>query len=145
MQQSYSHAVNYRIVHTALLLCFCLHSSILYELLWTVPYIILTFTPLTNTESLQMIHEFFLKPRAVRGKCIFSGDWHVTPHMSDDIQREFSKSIRTCTSDKSFRFDQKRVWRFQKDLIDMKAGVHYPGKQIQIHSRQAATHHILSN
>lgn len=90
--------------------------------------------PLTNTESLQMIHEFFLKPRAVRGKCIFSGDWHVTPHISDDIQREFSKSIRTCTSDKSFRLDQKHAWMFQKDQTDMKPAVHYPGKQIKIQS-----------
>lgn len=95
---------------------------------------LLTFTPLTNTESLQMIHEFFLKPRAVRGKCIFSGDWHVTPHMSDDIQREFSKSIRTCTSDKSFRLDQKCVWMFQKDQTDMKAAIHYLTMQIKIQS-----------
>jgi len=54
---------------------------------WLIQCIIFTFIPLWNTESLQTIHEFFLKPRAVRGKCVFSGDWHVTPHISDDTQR----------------------------------------------------------
>jgi len=52
-----------------------LEQAVVYPFSEQNPYkfIILTFTPLWNRQSLQKIHELFLKPRAVRGKCNFSG------------------------------------------------------------------------
>ena len=99
--------------------------------------IILTFTPLWNRQSLQKIHELFLKPRAVRGKCNFSGDWHVIPHINDDTQRGFIETICTWKSKQQWIV---QIWSkictemFEKEYTILNVTSCYSRKQIQIQS-----------